>query len=105
LARLDELAEQLPFEVTARPMMDGFVGYADGRTFVSLSPGGLGIKLFASDQERTLSRPGAARLRHAPEDHPSKTYITFSDVDIADDDLMIEWLLLAGRNAPPQKRR
>ncbi len=86
-------------------MMGGFTGYADGRTFVSLSPGGFGIKLFAPDQERALSRPGAAPLRHAPEDPPSKSYITFSDSDVADDDLMIEWLLLAGRNAPPKKSR
>jgi hypothetical protein len=39
-ARLEELATKLPFEVTTRQMMGGFIGYADGRTFVSISTGG-----------------------------------------------------------------
>ena len=103
--RLAQLAPQLPFEVTSRPMMGGFIGYADGRTFVSISTGGLGIKLFPSDQERALTRAGAARMRHSPDEPESKSYITFSQADTADDEFMIEWLLLAAETAPARKKR
>ena len=103
--RLTQLAQGLPFEVTSRPMMGGFIGYADGRTFVSISTGGLGIKLLLSDQERALTRPGAARMRHSPEEPESKSYVTFSEADVADDEFMIEWLLLAAETAPAKKRR
>jgi TfoX/Sxy family transcriptional regulator of competence genes len=74
LDRLKQLAEDLPFEVTSRPMMGGFIGYADDRTFVSLSTGGFGIKLLSVDQDRALTRPGAARMRHSPEKPASKSY-------------------------------
>jgi TfoX/Sxy family transcriptional regulator of competence genes len=103
--RLGQLARGLPFEVTSRPMMGGFIGYAGGRTFVSISTGGLGIKLLPSDQERALTRPGAARMRHSPDEPESKTYITFSDADTADDEFMIEWLVLAAETAPARKKR
>jgi TfoX/Sxy family transcriptional regulator of competence genes len=105
LGRLNELAAFLPFEVTSRPMMGGYIGYADGRTFVSLSSGGFGIKVPPAEQERALARRGAQRLRHSSDDPPSKSYIAFSKIDVADDDLMIEWLLLAGRSAPSKKKR
>ena len=103
--RLTQLAEGLPFEVTSRSMMGCFIGYADGRTFVSISTGGLGIKLLPSDQERALTRPGAARMRHSPEEPESRSYVTFSPADTADDEFMIEWLLLAARTAPARKKR
>jgi hypothetical protein len=44
MARLDELAALLPFEFTSRPMMGGYIAYADAPTFVSLSPGGSGSR-------------------------------------------------------------
>ena len=103
--RLTQLARDLPFEVTSRPMMGGFICYADGRTFVSISTGGLGVKLLPSDQERALTRPGATRMRHSPEEPRSKSYITFSEADTADDEFMIEWLLLAAESAPAKKKR
>ena len=102
--RLTQLAQGLSFEVTSRPMMGGFIGYADGRTFVSISTGGLGIKLLPSDQERALTRPGAARMRHSPEEPESKSYVTFSAADTADDDFMTEWLRLAAETAPARKK-
>jgi hypothetical protein len=86
-------------------MMGGFSGYADGRPFVSISTGGLGIKLLPADQERALARPGASRMRHSPDGPASKTYVTFSDADTGDDDVMVEWLLVAARTAPPRKKR
>lgn len=101
--RLEELADDLPFEVTTRPMMGGFIGYADGRTFVSLSTGGFGVKLLPNDQARALERPGASRMRHSPEEPASKTYITFSAADTADDTWMVPWLLLAAESAPAKK--
>jgi TfoX/Sxy family transcriptional regulator of competence genes len=103
-ARLEQLAVELPNEVTSRPMMGGFIGYADGRTFVSISTGGLGVKLLPADQERALARPGAVWMRHSPEEPESKSYITFSEVDTVDDEFMIEWLLLAATTAPAKKK-
>jgi TfoX/Sxy family transcriptional regulator of competence genes len=105
LARLVELAEDLSFQVTSTPMMGGFVGYADGRTFVSTLNGRLRSKAPPGDQERALTRPGAARMRHAPEEPESKSYITFSENDAADDEFMVKWLMLAARTAPATKRR
>ena len=103
--RLEQLAEDLPFEVTTRPMMGGFIGYADGRTFVSLSTGGFGVTLLPADQERALLRPGAARMRHSPEEPESKSYITFSEADTADDRFMTGWLQLAADTAPATRKR
>ena len=82
-------------------MMGGSVGYADGRTFVSLSTGGFEVRLLPGDQERALTRPGAARMRHAPEEPESKSYIAFSESDTIND----EWLILAARTVPATKRR
>jgi len=103
--RLEQLAEELPFDVTSRPMMGGFIGYADGRTFVSISRGGFGMKLLPPDQERALARPGATRMRHGPQEPESKSYITFSEADTSDDEFMMEWLRLAADSAPAKKRR
>ncbi|HEY0937562.1 MAG TPA: TfoX/Sxy family protein [Trebonia sp.] len=103
--RLAQLARELPVEVTSRPMMGGFIGYAGGRTFVSISTGGLGVKLLPADQERALTRPGAARMRHSPEEPESKSYVTFSEADTADDEFMVKWLLLAAETAPARKKR
>ena len=104
-SRLEELAQDLPFEVTSRPMMGGFIGYADGRTFVSISTGGLDVKLTPRDQETALAQPGAARMRHTPDEPESKSYITFSEADTADDEFMIRWLLRAAETAPAKKKR
>jgi hypothetical protein len=38
-------------------------------------------------------------------DEPEKSYITFSEADTDDDDLMIEWLELAAETAPARKSR
>ena len=104
-SRLLELATALPFEVTTRPMMGGYIGYADGRVFVSLSTGGFGIKLLPADQERALERPGAVRMQHGPNEPVSKSYITFSAADTRDDDVMLEWLQRAAKTAPMPKAR
>ncbi len=104
-SRLRELADRLPFEVTTRPVMGGFIGYCDRRTFVSISTGGLGVKLLAPDQERALTRPGAARMRHSPEEPERTSYITCSAADTEDDAFMIGWLELAARTAPAREKR
>ena len=104
-ARLEELAVTLPHEVTTRPMMGGFIGYADGKPFVSLSTGGFGVKLLPEDQERLLKRNGAERMRHLPDQPPSKTYISVGADDLADDGVMTEWLLIAAATAPTPKPR
>src|SRR4029077_17695240 len=57
LARLDELAAHLPFEVTTRPMMGGFIGYADGRTFASL------VRRIRNQASRARSGSGARPTR------------------------------------------
>ena len=104
-ARLEQLADGLPFEVTTRPMMGGYIGYADGRTFVSISAGGFGVKLLPADLARALARPGAARMRHAPDEPASRSYVTFSDADTADDEWMTGWLALAASTAPARRKR
>jgi TfoX/Sxy family transcriptional regulator of competence genes len=104
-ARLEELAPGLPFEITIRPMMGGYIGYADGRTFVSISTGGFGVKLLPADQDRLLARPGATRMRHSPSEPESKTYITLPPQDLGNDELALEWLTLAANTAPAGKRR
>jgi hypothetical protein len=43
-------------------------------------------------------------MRHSPEEPESKSYMTFSEADTADDEFMIEWLLLAAKTAPAKKR-
>jgi hypothetical protein len=103
--RLTEISAQLPFEVASRSMMGGFSGYADGRPFVSLSTGGFGIKLLPQDQARALTRRGAERMRHSPVGPASKSYIVFAERDIADDDFLVEWLVLAANTAPGPKPR
>lgn len=103
--RLEDISAALPFEVTIRPMMGGYIGYADGRPFVSLSTGGFGVKLLPAAQDRLLLRPGAERLRHAPDQPPSKTYIALAPGDLNDDSVLVDWLTLAGRTAPVTKKR
>ena len=108
LTRFEELAAQMPFVVTTRRMMSGYMAYADGKVFVSISRGGLGVKLTGDDHGRALGRAGARRLRHLEGQPESRTYVAFSDDDIGDDDLMIEWLILAARlaqSAPPTRTR
>lgn len=105
LERLVEISRRLPFEVTSRPMMGGYIGYADGKPFVSLSTGGFGIKLLGADHERALQHPGAQRMRHLPEQPASKTYVTFADDDIGNDDFLARWLTLAASTAPARRSR
>jgi len=77
--RLESLRGELPYEISTRPMMGGFIGYADGRVFVSMSRGGgFGVKLLPADQELLLGRPGSRRMQHAPNQPESKTYIALS---------------------------
>jgi len=68
-ARLESLRAELPYEITTRPMMGGFIGYADGRVFVSMSSGGgFGIKLLPADHDVLLEW-----LRRSAETAPGKT--------------------------------
>jgi len=99
LVRFDSLARQLPFVVTTRRMMGGYVAYADGKVFASLSGGGLGVKLLGDAHAAAMDRTGARRLRHREDQPESVSYVVFSDDDLADDDLMVEWLTLAARGA------
>lgn len=104
--RLESLRGELPYEITTRPMMGGFIGYADGRVFVSLSRGGgFGVKLLPVDQELLLARPGSRRLQHAPDQPKSKTYISLSAADLEDDDVLLEWVGKAAATAPARAKR
>lgn len=104
--RLESLRGELPFEITTRQMMGGFVGYADGRVFVSISRGGgFGVKLLPDDQQRLLERPGARRMQHAADQPASKTYISLSAADLEDDDVLLEWVTRAAETAPGKPNR
>jgi TfoX/Sxy family transcriptional regulator of competence genes len=98
-ARLDEVADGLPFEVTTRAMMGGTIGSADGAVFVSLSRGGFGIKLAGEDHAALLARPGARRQRHGAGEPESKTYVILPPDDLADDAVLLHWLERAGTAA------
>ena len=104
LERFDELAEQLPFIVTTRRMMSGYVAHADGKVFVSISRGGLGVKLTNDLHALAVSHPGARRMRHLEGQPESRTYVTFSDDDLKDDAFMLEWLTLAARLAQSEPK-
>ncbi|MFG6492813.1 TfoX/Sxy family protein [Microbacterium sp. P03] len=97
--RLIEISDTLPFPVRTRAMMGSFIGYADELPFVSLSPGGFGIKVEGAERDELLARPGAQPMRHTPTDPPSKTYVTLAPSDIDDDELLQLWLTRAGRSA------
>lgn len=104
--RLESLRGELPYEITTRAMMGGFIGYADGRVFVSLSSGGgFGVKLLPADQDLLLARPGSRRMRHAPDQPESKTYIALSAADVDDDDVLLTWLRRAAETAPAKAKR
>ncbi len=105
LARLLAVAPELPFPVTTRPMMGGYVGYADGKVFVSISRGGFGVKLTPPDQDKLLVRPGSAGMQHGPADPVSKSYVILSSADLANDEVLIEWLLRAAKTAAPPNRK
>jgi len=99
--RLESLRDALPYEITTRRMMGGFIGYADGRVFVSMSRGGgFGVKLLPADQELLLARPGSRRMQHARNQPDSKTYVALSADDLDDDVVLIEWLRRAAETAP-----
>jgi TfoX/Sxy family transcriptional regulator of competence genes len=104
--RLESLRGELPYEISTRPMMGGFIGYADGRVFVSMSRGGgFGVKLLPADQELLLGRPGSRRMQHAPNQPESKTYIALSAGDLEDDDVLLAWLRRSAETAPGKTRR
>lgn len=104
--RLESLSAELPYEITTRPMMGGFIGYADGRVFVSMSRGGgFGVKLLPSDQDQLLERPGSRRMRHAHDQPESKTYIALSADDLENDDVLVTWLRKAAETAPAKAKR
>jgi hypothetical protein len=64
--RLEQLAEELPFEVTTRPMMGGYIGYADDgrssrlnrwpRCEAALSRPGAGAPSAGSGEDAPLAR-------------------------------------------------
>lgn len=104
--RLESMRGALPFEISTRPMMGGFIGYADGRVFVSMSRGGgFGVKLLPADQEHLLTRPGSRRMQHASDQPESKTYIALSAADLDDDDVLLTWLRRSAETAPGKTKR
>ncbi len=101
LARVVEQAEDLPFQVGSRPMMGGPAAYSDGRTFVPLSTAGSRTKLLPGGQEGAL----LDLVPHGPPRPGSKSYVTFSEPDRVNEELIVDWLILAARRAPATKRR
>jgi TfoX/Sxy family transcriptional regulator of competence genes len=95
------------FELSFRPMFGGILAYLEGGAFASLSNVGLALKapppLFAA----FLETPGAAALRYAPSDPPSKSYVLVPETMLADRDALREWIERAAkaRKAAPTARR
>jgi TfoX/Sxy family transcriptional regulator of competence genes len=81
------------FDVAFRPMFGGIMAYADGKPFASLSDVGLGLKFAGSEREALLSLPGAAPLRYAPDQPPSKSYVLVPEVMLTEPDQLRQWVI------------
>lgn len=106
LEMIDRVRDDLPVELTHRPMFGGAMLYADGRPMASLSDVGLAIKLPPKRQAELLAEPGTTRLRYQPKAPPSRSYIVLSEIITADDEQLLHWLRVAAQHAAsaPQPR-
>ena len=101
------LTEAAPpdLDVGFRPMFGGIMAYAEGKPFASLSDVGLGLKFAGSEREALLSLPGAAPLRYAPDQPPSKSYVLVPEALLAEPDLLRPWVIRSVSGLPPKRVR
>ena len=97
LGRVVSVQPALPFPFSSKPMFGGFFGYADDRAFLSISSVGLAVKLGPRDQEQVLSE-GGVRLRYGPDAPESRSYVVLPDGHVADDDLLVRWVVRSAQH-------
>lgn len=92
-------------DVAFRPMFGGIMAYADGKPFASLSKVGLGLKLAGSERDAMLALPGAAPLRYAPDQPPSKSYVLIPEAMLSEPDRLRTWVLRCVSGLPSKRVR
>lgn len=98
-------AAPLDLDLAFRPMFGGVMAYADGKPFASLSDVGLGLKFAGGDREALLSLPGAAPLRYAPDQQPSKSYVLVPEIMLTEPDLLRQWVIRSVSGLPVKRVR
>lgn len=92
-------------ELAFRPMFGGIMGYAEGKAFASLSDVGLALKAAGADHAALLALPGAAPLRYAPDQPPSKSYVLVPPALLADPDALRPWIARSAAGLAAKRKR
>jgi TfoX/Sxy family transcriptional regulator of competence genes len=92
-------------DLAFRSMFGGIMGYADGKPFASLSDVGLALKLAGADREALLATAGAAALRYAPDQPPSKSYVVVPEAMLSEPDPLRAWIIRAAATPAPAPKR
>jgi TfoX/Sxy family transcriptional regulator of competence genes len=75
-----------------RPMFGGIMAYVEGKPFASLSDIGLALKFAGEAHAAALGVAGAARLRYAPDQPESKSYVVMPETVLRDSTVLREWI-------------
>ena len=96
---LEDAAAHLgkPHDLRFKAMFGGLMAYLDEKPCAWLTPGGLALKLAATDQLELLQWAGAARLIAKPGAAPSRRYIIVPTTICRDTPQLAGWL---ARSAP-----
>lgn len=92
-------------DVTSRAMFGGFIAYADGKPFASISDVGLALKFAGGDREAILTLPGAAPLRYEPDQPSSKSYVVLPDELLSDPKALRSWIVRSISSLPATRTR
>lgn len=108
LRRLVEANEPEGYQITYKAMFGGFMAYADGRPFASLSDVGIGLKSSPEEIEELLMEHDAGMLQYEPDAPVSKSYVCLPDAMVADAEQLRERLASAAAfaaSAPLKAKR
>lgn len=90
-------------ELSFRPMFGGILAYAAGLPLGSLSDVGLALKLAGAEHAALLAVKGAKRLRYAPDQPESKTYVCVPEAMFENLDVLRDWIARAAAGLKPRK--
>ena len=93
--------------IECKHFFSGAAAYVDGRIFMTLSPGGLALKLRASDRAALFDR-GATPLRYFPGAPIKKDYAVIPESISSDDAALAPWINASVefcRTLPAPRRR
>lgn len=108
---VENLEPFLSAPLTFRFMFGGIMAYLDGKPFLTLYDGGVGIKLKETLFQELCAVEGAETVRYEPNDAPSKSYVKVPGEWLLDefqaDDLMVVWCRRAADQvlATPRKAK